>query len=100
MAQMTLRIPDELLDRLKQASGAQGRSLNSWASAVLAAAVDPEYADDETERIRERLARAGLLLLDTGDQRRRRADAGAVARARAAAGRGRSLSDLVSEDRG
>jgi plasmid stability protein len=99
MAQMTLRIPDELLDRLKQASGAQGRSLNSWASAVLAAAVDPEYADDETERIRERLARAGLLL-DTGDQRRRRADAGAAARARAAAGRGRSLSDLVSEDRG
>ena len=99
MAQITLRIPDELLDRLKQASAAQGRSLNSWASAVLAAVVDPEYADDETERIRERLARAGLLL-DTGDQRRRRADAGTVARARAAAGRGRSLSDLVSEDRG
>ncbi len=99
MAQLTLRIPDELLARLKQVSGAKGRSLNSWVSAVLAAAVDPEYADDEAQRIRERLARAGLLL-DLGNQRRRRADPGAAARARAAAGRGGPLSDLVQEDRG
>jgi predicted transcriptional regulator len=99
MAQVTLRIPDELLDRLKQVCNAQGRSLNSWASAVLAAAVDPEYADDEAQRTRERLARAGLLL-DLGDQRRQRADAGAAARARVAAGRGKPLSDIVQEDRG
>jgi predicted HicB family RNase H-like nuclease len=99
MTQVTLRIPDELLERLKQASREHGRSLNSWASAVLAAAVDPEYADDETQRIRERLARAGLLL-DVGKQRRRRADAASAAQARAAAARGRSLSDIVAEGRG
>ncbi len=99
MAQLTLRIPDELLDLLKQVASAQGRSLNSWASAVLSAAVDPEYADDEAQRIRERLARAGLLL-DLGGQRRRRAEAGAAARARVAAGRGTPLSNLVTEDRG
>ena len=98
MAQVTLRIPDELLRQLRQVSRAQGRSLNSWAAAVLAAAVDPEYADDEAQRVRERLARAGLLL-EPGDQRRRRADAGAAARARAAAGRGTPLSDLVGEGR-
>jgi predicted DNA-binding protein len=98
MTQVTLRIPDELLARLKQVSAEQGRSLNSWVSAVLAAAVDPDYADDEAQRVRERLARAGLLV-DPGAQRRRRADAGAAARARAAAGRGTPLSDLVREDR-
>jgi plasmid stability protein len=99
MAQMTLRIPDELLDRLKQASSAHGRSLNSWASAVLSAAVDPDLADEEAQRVRERLARAGLLL-ETAGQRRKRADGRAAARARAAAARGRPLSDLVSEERG
>jgi plasmid stability protein len=98
MAQVTLRIPDELLDRLKQVCAAQGRSLNNWAAAVLSAAVDPDLAGDEAQRTRERLARAGLLL-DLGGRRRRRADGAAAARARAAAGRGRPLSDLVEEGR-
>lgn len=98
MAQLTLRIPDQVVPDLKQAAAASGKSLNAWATAVLTAAVDPNLAGDEAERIRERLARAGLLMvLPERGLRRPRADA--VARARGAAGRGRSLAELVSEGR-
>ena len=98
MAQLTLRVPDELLHRLKAAAAAHGRSLNGWASAVLAAAVDPDLAGDEAERVRERLGRAGLLL-PGGSRARRQAERAAVARARAAAGKGRPLAELVAEER-
>ncbi|MBA3261364.1 MAG: toxin-antitoxin system HicB family antitoxin, partial [Thermoleophilaceae bacterium] len=59
MRQVTLRLPDELSDRLKQAAAERGDSVNAYASAVLSAAVDPELAGDEAARVRERLARAG-----------------------------------------
>jgi plasmid stability protein len=100
MIQMTLRLPDELAARLKQTAQAHGSSLNRYACAVLAAAVDPELAGDEATRIRERLDRAGLLASRPATKRRaRRPDRDAVARARAAAGQGRPLADLVGEDR-
>ncbi len=99
MAQLTIRVSEELAAQLKDASAASGRSLNGWVSAVLSAAVDPETATDEATRVRERLARAGILEVDLGPPRRR-PDPDAVARARKAAGRGRPLSDLVSEGRG
>ena len=98
MAQVTLRVPDELARRLKEAAAADGRSLNAWATAVLAAMVDPEFAGDGVARIKERLARAGLLA-DSGDPVDR-PEPRRVARARARAGRGRSLSDIVSDGRG
>lgn len=97
MSQLTLRVSDVLARRLKDAAAAQGRSLNAWATDVLSAAVDPDLAGDEVERLRERLRRAGLLV-PVGAPRRRppRAD---VERARAAAGKGTSLADLVAEGR-
>jgi hypothetical protein len=98
MVQLTLRVQDELMPRLKAAAAAQGRSLNGWATAVLAAAVDPDLAGDEAERVRERLARAGLLV-QVEDAPRSRPERAAVARARAAAGKGRPLSELVAEER-
>ena len=97
MTQVTLRVPDELAQRLKKAAAEEGRSLNAWATGVLAAMVDPDFASTDTERARERLRRAGLLE-ETG-RRVSRPDPARVARARAAAGRGRSLSDFVSEGR-
>jgi hypothetical protein len=99
MTQVTLRIPERLAEDLRSAAEARGTSLNRFATAVLAAAVDPAFAGDEAAVLRERLARAGLLLLPEGSPRarpRRRA----VARARAAAARGRPLSRLVAEGRG
>lgn len=97
MRQVTLRLPDDLLDHLKQAAEARGQSVNAWVSAVLAAAVDPELAGDEAEQVRSRLARAGLLA--QFPRPAQRPDEARLARARSAAGRGRPLSDLVSEDR-
>ena len=98
MHQVTLRLPDELADRLKEAAQAQERSVNSYATAVLAAAVDPELAGDEATRVRERLARAGLLA-PTSSTTRRRPSKAAVAGARKRAGKGRALAELVSEGR-
>jgi predicted transcriptional regulator len=98
MRQVTLRLPDDLAERLKQAARAQERSVNGYATAVLAAAVDPELAGDEATRVRERLARAGLLAPTSASARRRPSKA-AVARARKRAGKGRSLAELVSEGR-
>jgi len=99
MPQLTLRIPDRLAEELRSAARARGKSLNRFAAAVLAAAVDPSFAGDEAAALRERLARAGLLLSPEGSPRTRPRRA-AVARARAAAGRGRALSRLVAEGRG
>jgi predicted transcriptional regulator len=100
MTQLTLRLPDGLVRRLKQAAEARGSSLNRYASEVLAAAIDPDLAGDEAARLRERLAQAGLLApLAPQARPARRPDPAAVAAARAAAGRGRPLAELIGEDR-
>jgi predicted transcriptional regulator len=97
MRQITLRLDDDLADRLRSVADERGTSVNALASVVLRAAVDPEAAGSEIERVRERLARAGLLARPEPVQ----SPPGhrAVARARARAGRGTRLSDLISEDR-
>jgi hypothetical protein len=94
---LTLRVPLDLAERLRGAAHERGESLNAYATAVLGAAVDPELANTELERLRERLARAGLLATVRASPRR--PDPERVARARREAGTGRSLSDLVSDDR-
>jgi hypothetical protein len=64
---------------------------------VLDAATDPELGDSDAQRIRERLAQAGVLA-PTGAESRR-PDPQEVARARRAAGRGTPLADIVTRDR-
>jgi len=98
MPQLTLRIDERLAGDLKTHAAKAGRSVNSWASQVLQAAVDPDLAGTDAQRTRERLARAGLLVTPPARERRR-PDAKRLARARRAAGRGMSLSALVLEDR-
>lgn len=99
MAQLTLRIDDELARRLKQVAAEQQRSVNAYAAAVLGAAVDPELAEDELQRVRERLARAGLLAEVGSPSPRHRPRSAAVAAAGRRAARGTPLSDLVGEGR-
>jgi hypothetical protein len=98
MRQLTLRVPEELAERLKEAARDREESVNGYAVKVLSAAVDPDLVADEITGLKERLARAGLLLtpkrLPT-----KRPSARALSRARAAAGRGRPLSDFVAEGR-
>jgi hypothetical protein len=101
MTQVTWRASEELVDRVRRVAEREGRSMNEYLTRVLDAATNPEYAGDDRQRLRERLARAGLLLPDSERTPRERPDPEAVARAgREAATLGPLLSDLVSEDRG
>jgi hypothetical protein len=99
MAQVTWRASTDLVDRVRDEAARQGRSLNDYLTRLAEAATDPDLADSDQQRLRERLAQAGLLAPTSG-QARRRPDPAAVARARRRAGRGTPVSDLVSEDRG
>jgi hypothetical protein len=98
MRQLTLRVPEELAEQLKAAAGDHQDSVNGYAVKVLSAAVDPDLAGDEITGLKERLARAGLLLTPE-PATAKRPSARALSRARAAAGHGKPLSDLVAEDR-
>ncbi len=99
MRQLTLRVPEELAEQLKRAARDHEDSVNGYAVKVLSAAVDPDYAGDETTGLRERLGRAGLLLSPERLPAATRTSTRALSRARAAAGRGKPLSDFVAEDR-
>ncbi|MGH9000465.1 MAG: transcriptional regulator [Acidimicrobiia bacterium] len=97
MGQMTWRGSDELIERVRRSARRQGRSMNDYVSAVLDAATNPDLAGDEAVRLRERLARAGVLA-PAGGQRRRPPKA-QLSRARAAARGGVPLSQLVDDGR-
>jgi hypothetical protein len=86
-----------LIAAVRRAAASSERSVNAWIAAILTAAVDPDLATDEAERLRERLRRAGLLAEPKTPARR--PNANDVKRARRAAGRGTPLSKLVSEGR-
>ncbi len=100
MRQLTLRIEEDLAQRLKTVAAQSGRSVNAYAGAVLRAAVDPELAGSEAERLRERLSRAGLLDDSQATTTARiTPDPADVEAARKRSGRGRALSDVVNEGR-
>lgn len=98
MKQVTLRLSEQLAAALKAAAAERAESVNSYASLVLAAAVDPELSGSDHERIRARLGRAGLLA-ESAAPRGQRPGAEELTRASASAGVGKSLSELISEGR-
>lgn len=100
MAQLTLRLDDELARAIRAHAAGLGRSVNGWVAAVLDAAVNPDLEDSESERTRARLERAGLLAKPQGRPRTVPPDRRRVERARKAAGAGTPLSRLVSDGRG
>jgi hypothetical protein len=97
MGQVSWRADDELLARVRAAAQEHGWSLNMFVTRVMDAATDPEHAPPGAERIRERLARAGLLA-EAGPPVVRPAKA-AVRRAGKAAAGGTTLAELVSAGR-
>ncbi len=99
MAQLTVRLDDDLASNVKAHAAALGRSVNGWVVAVLRAAVDPDLADSEAERTRARLARAGLLVTPARPHAVAPPDPERVRRAGRAAGAGTELSRLVSDGR-
>jgi uncharacterized protein (DUF1778 family) len=97
MAQLTIRASEELVDRVRAAAAAAGGSMNEFVTSVLDAATNPDLNTDEAGRVRERLARAGLLVAVTRPRHRPAGEA--VAAARGAAGAGTPLSDLIAAGR-
>ena len=95
---MTWRVSDQLLEQVRRQAQQHGRSLNDWVTTVMSAASDPAHASGEAAQLRERLARAGLLEMPSGEAPPR-PDAERVAAARARAGAGRPLSETVAEQR-
>lgn len=61
MSQVMWRAPDELVARVREVARRTNTSMNEFMTRVLDAATNPDVAGDEVTRIRERLARAGLL---------------------------------------
>jgi plasmid stability protein len=98
MGQLTLRLPDELVERVRSTADQLGRSMNDYAGAVLDAATNPNLADSDAERIRVRLRLAGLLAPSSGTVAIRPSRA-AVAAARQRAGIGTPLAQLVEDGR-
>lgn len=98
MTQVTWRAPAELVERVRQVALRQGCSLNEYLSRLARAATDPALEGDAVDRLRERLALAGLLI--EPEEQRVRPDRDAVARARQRAGVGTPLSDLIVHSRG
>lgn len=98
MAQMTWRADDELLEHVRFQAAEHGKSMNDFVTTVLRTVTDPDHAEPGVERLRARLARAGLLATPTGEGVR--PDRAAFEAARARAGTGTPLSDIVSAGRG
>ena len=98
MGQMNVRASDALLDELRRQARDAGMSLNGWVVRVLEAAVDPNLAGNDVERVRERLARAGILA-DLPAPPGPPPDPAEVRAAWERAGRGTPFSQLVSEGR-
>lgn len=100
MAQLTIRAPEEVVERVRSAAGESARSMNDFVVAVLEAATNPDYAGSEADEIRARLRLAGILYLDPPEET---APAGPdpelLAEAREAARSGTPLSDLIISDR-
>lgn len=96
--QVTWRASEELVERVRAAATGRNYSLNQFMTLVLDAATNAQHAGSEAERIRERLARAGLLVAVGAP--RARPDPDALAQARAAAAKGTPAAELISTDRG
>jgi hypothetical protein len=97
-AQVTWRAPEELVERVRAAAIDVHYSLNQYITVVLDAATNPDHAGSDAERIRERLARAGLLARTEVPRVRPNPDE--LAEARAAAAAGTPAAELISANRG
>lgn len=99
MAQISLRISDDLANDLREEARSRKLSLNGYLTFVVTTAVNPEMAGSQADQLRERFRRAGLLAEWTAPAGER-PSRDEVKRARDQASQGTPLSELVSEGRG
>lgn len=98
MAQLTIRLDDDLAEVCKRVAAQEGESLNGWVVKVLRLSTDPDHEPTGIERTRERLRRAGILA-EGPRSTRERPPADRLARAAAAGGRGTPSEVLIRQDR-
>ena len=99
MRTITWRADDDVVEALQRDALEAGSSANARLTHIVRSATDPQYVDDDAERLRARLRAAGLLAEPRPAGRRHARED--VDRARRAAGRaGPPASDLVVEGRG
>ena len=99
MGQVSWRVDDELLQRVRHSAEAAGMSVNGYISRVLSLATSEDEESSEAQRMRQRLRVAGVLASDDRPGVRRVGD-DELARLRRLAGHGTPLSDIVISDRG
>jgi len=99
MAQMTIRLDEELAEDCKRVAAQEGQSLNGWVVMVLRMATDPDHEPPGIERTRERLRRAGVLADPGPRSTKPRPPADLLARARAEGGKGTPSEVLIRQDR-
>lgn len=98
--QMSVRFPDDLAEGVRREAQRQGKSVNRLVTDVVEAALDPDTAPGEVERLRERLRKAGVLAEFPPVPDSELPDPELLARARKEAGEGKPLSEFLLEDRG
>lgn len=99
MGQVSWRVDDELLERVRHSAAAAGMSVNKYISRVLSLATSEDDESSEAQRMRQRLRAAGVLASDDRPGARR-VDDEELIRLRRLAGQGTPLSDTVITDRG
>jgi hypothetical protein len=99
MAQMTVRMSEELLERLRSAALERSLSMNAYVEAILDAATNPELSSSEADRVRTRLRLAGLLEDAAEPAPGHRPPHDAVQQARRSATKGGGLSDVLVDQR-
>lgn len=97
--QVSWRAEEDLIERARARARELGKSLNQYVTEVVAVASNPDFESDEAERLRARLALAGLLTPPPAAPHGPRPDDAEVVEAGRRAGRGTALSDLVSGGR-
>jgi hypothetical protein len=98
MAQITVRLDEELAAAAKRVAAQEGVSLNGWMVMVVRMATDPDFEPTGVERTRERLRRAGVLA-EWPRSTKNRPPAELLAEAGAAGGRGTPSEVLIRQDR-
>lgn len=98
MGQVSWRVDDELLDRVRHFAKANDMSVNSYISRVLSLATSEDEDSSDAVRMRQRLRAAGMLAAGQRSDARR-VDDDELAQLRRLAGRGTPASDIVITDR-
>ena len=99
MAQLTIRLDEELAEDCKRVAAQEGQSLNGWVVKVLRMSTDPDHEPTGIERTRERFRRAGILAEPGPRSSRPRPPEDVLARARVAGGKGTPSEVLIRQDR-